>query len=228
MKTISFLLLLICFPFSLSGQNSTCAACRLNVRTGRYFCAQTCPYNGNEGCGSCCVLTPGPEGNSCYVGGCCTATGSGGICYDPNGFACGNFYKCKQGTAVVMASQQSDRMPLSSFEWTKAENLPDVVGKSSPMFGAVLREMQRQAAEDVVSITEGPEGHFYLVSRPHFGIKVAFSMLQNKWFIRTDRADPKEGTNAPSALEINGRDWKLLRHDHSSPTKMSVVATGSF
>lgn len=229
MKTLTLVVLLAGFTVSVQAQ--TCAACILNPLTELYHCQQYCTINGlNEGCGNCCYIQWEPRGNSCYVGGCCTLTGGGGICYDRSGSRCGNAYACKQGTAPTQMASNivDDRIQLSAFDWPKSESLRVDVGKVSPMFDAVLYSMKHQAEDGVVAVKEGVEGHFHLVSRPHFPIKVTFAVLQGTWTIRTNRSDPEEGPDAPILLEIAGRVWKLMCHDHDSPHNLRVVATGSF
>jgi hypothetical protein len=228
MKTLALIVLLVALTCSVQAQTS--AYCQLDPFTELYHCLHSCTVNGfNEGCGTCCYIQHEPHGNSCYVGGCCTLTGSGGICYDKTGVQCNNFYKCKGSTALTQtASQIDDRIPLSTFDWTKSESLHAVVGKVSPMFDAVIQSMQHQARDGVVAVKEGVEGHFYLVSRPHFSIKVTFAVLQDTWTIRTSRSDPKEGPDAPIMLEIAGSGWKLMCHDDNSANGVRVVATGSF
>ena len=231
MKTLAITLILLSIASQAPSQTTYCAACRINTRTGKYYCAQSCPNANNEGCGTCCRTHPEPGGNSCYVGGCCTILSQGAICTDPSGSTCENL-ACQGGTiapsSLAFANTTETRKALSDANWIRDENFRITVGKHSRMFDAILLSMQHLASENVAFLKDGVEYHFYLTPRANFGIKVTFATYKGTWFIRTDQADPREGVDAPSALEISGRDWKLLCHDHDSPTKLRTVATGSF
>jgi len=155
----------------------------------------------------------------------------GGICYDSSGTQCNNLACPGIGSNLfipVSLDQPTGRVTLNSAEWMQDDKLRTAINVYSRMFDAVLLAMQHLASDNTQWVRDGAEMHFYVTSRAHFPIKVMFTHLNNTWVIRTDRADPEEGVDAASMLEISGRQWKLLCHDHNSPNKLRIVSSGLY
>ncbi len=248
MKT-RLLLLLFTLTSTISlvyGQLSNgCAFCRQPRRNVQPTCVN-CPGTPG-GCG-CDIDQVAPGLYECVQCGCCNyIPGTGGVCFDKTGGAC-NRENCSDVTLTVglpkvnqteMGSHQQPKDgPVAGSKLTADELVKESPWLSdaafyerihalAPYLGDFVHSLQNQLPRrNHLPVREGRtiEGHIYF--REDYPAHFFITKDGNIW--RLELSPDPEDPQAPNALEILGRKWRLIHHIHEVEDGERVVATGSY
>jgi hypothetical protein len=219
-----------------------CAACHVLIDHGVHI------YS----CGSGSQGAPGPcscnlTATWCVPCGCCQyEPGWGGVCYDNTGGQCG-LEGCQQGTIKVGMKEVSETAEpnatgkasskeelLESSPWLTDAAFQQKIESLAPEMGLLVKRYQDGFRDDWKTV-------HYRERRTIAGkvllgnVSFDFSAIKtgHNWRLELspDPEDPDShqfGQEVGNALEILGRDWKLIHHIHGVDKTDNVVASGTY
>jgi hypothetical protein len=248
-KTAPILLIVtICFASLLAHAQATCACAQCKVLIDHGIRIFQCGgiYESPGPC--CCNITS----TDCVPGGCCQyIPGTGAVCYDPTGGECG-LEGCQEGGTKVggmkvglketlktpesheVGKASSREELLESSPWLTDTAFQQRIEALAPEMGLLVKYYQDRFRDDWKNVhyreVRTIAGKVLLrnVSYNFEAVKVEHNWRLELWPDPDDPDSRPFGPGVPNALEILGRDWKLIHHIHGVDKTDNIVASGTY
>jgi hypothetical protein len=237
------LILTICFVSLLAQAQGSCACAQCKVVVDHGIRIYTCGsiYQSPGPC--CCNLTS----TDCVPGGCCQyIPGTGAVCYDPTGGQCG-LEGCQNGAIKVglkevlettesheVGKASSKEELLESSPWLTDTAFQQKIEVLAPETGLLVKYYQDRFRDDWKRVhyrelrTIAGKVLLRNVSYNFEAVKTGHNWRLELWPDPDDPDSHPFGPEVPNALEILGRDWKLIRHIHGVDKTDNIVASGTY